>query len=301
MSPQFSRAHWQAFSTAAMICALAIARAPIRALSVGPTVSVHVVANDSNSTPQNPLTFRWRATDGQINDVNASTTTWTIPSGPGVHFAYVLVSNGKGGYTERRIIVNTDATNTPIPPTTARALSPRPPQEIPGFPIPFREWLGGGVSRYSLGGPAPTPTITRTFKVALPDVAVRGRVEDPPVLDTTSTSLTGDFTFQRLSPGDDTPQKLSVATCNLPDGSPRIQECFGKDDDEVIDVEANQTNRINLIPAPASTNWITGRVLLADSITPCGTENQFFGVNSSATAELVDANLHTDTGHGGPR
>ena len=55
-----------------------------------------------------PLAYRWRSTDGQIIDQDAPWTKWTLPPGPGIHFAYVLVSNGKGGYTERRIAVNTD-------------------------------------------------------------------------------------------------------------------------------------------------------------------------------------------------
>jgi hypothetical protein len=60
----------------------------------------------------NPLTYRWRSTDGNITDQNAPSTEWTLPAGPGIHFAYVLVSNGKGGYTERRIAVNTDSLNS---------------------------------------------------------------------------------------------------------------------------------------------------------------------------------------------
>jgi hypothetical protein len=80
------------------------------------TVTVSAVASDPN--PRNLLTYRWRSTDGQIIDDNVSSTQWTLPAGPGTHFAYVLVSNGKGGYTERRIAVNTDGLSAvqPLPP-----------------------------------------------------------------------------------------------------------------------------------------------------------------------------------------
>jgi len=41
---------------------------------------------------------------------NAATTIWTLPAtGPGLHFAYVMVSNSMGGYTQRRVAVNTDS------------------------------------------------------------------------------------------------------------------------------------------------------------------------------------------------
>jgi hypothetical protein len=60
----------------------------------------------------NPLTYQWRATDGRITDQNSPTTDWKLANGPGIHFAYVLVSNGKGGYTEGRIAVNTDSNPT---------------------------------------------------------------------------------------------------------------------------------------------------------------------------------------------
>lgn len=265
----------------------------LRAADPGPTVTVKVVASDING---NPLSYHWRATDGQIQDVNAPMTTWTLPSGPGIHFAYVLVSNGMGGYTERRLIVNTDGTNTSIPSATPRTLSPRPARDILGDPVPFRDWLGGGVAEYVLGG------VLRTFKVALPGVAARGQVDNPAVTETASTSLRGDFTFQRLSPNGTIPQPFSLARCTLPSGSP-VPRCFGNVNeknllDEVVDVQANQTNRITPIPSSNTANpivWITGRVLLADG-SPCGTENAFFGVTSTATAEVVDRALQTVPG-----
>jgi hypothetical protein len=78
------------------------------------TVKVSV---DASEGAGNPLTYRWRATDGHIVDQDSPTTDWTLPNGPGIHFAYVLVSNGKGGYTEGRIAVNTDGnpTTTVVP------------------------------------------------------------------------------------------------------------------------------------------------------------------------------------------
>ena len=71
----------------------------------GPTVQLTATVSD---TAGGVLSYHWRATDGTINDVNSTSTTWTLPTGPGLHFAYLLASNGFGGYTERRVAVNTD-------------------------------------------------------------------------------------------------------------------------------------------------------------------------------------------------
>jgi hypothetical protein len=77
----------------------------------------------------NPLTYQWRATDGNIVDPRSKTTDWILQNGPGIHFAYVLVSNGKGGYTEGRIAVNTDGN-----PTTT--LRPRDQYTTVAQPVP---------------------------------------------------------------------------------------------------------------------------------------------------------------------
>jgi hypothetical protein len=72
----------------------------------GPTVQVSVQATDSSS---GTLTYCWRSTDGVIQPTNSKTTSWTLPAGRGIHFAYVQVTNSSsGGVTERRIAINTD-------------------------------------------------------------------------------------------------------------------------------------------------------------------------------------------------
>lgn len=71
----------------------------------GPTVRVTVQATDSSGQA---LHYCWRSTDGVIQDNDSNTTSWTLPAGRGIHFAYVLVSNGLGGFTDRRIGINTD-------------------------------------------------------------------------------------------------------------------------------------------------------------------------------------------------
>ena len=131
---------------------------------------VNVSASDPSDPSGNHLSYRWRATDGQIMDLSALSTLWTLPAGPGLHFAYVLVSNGKGGYTERRIQVNTDGLSAVQPRAPLNLVAPAAPTPSPKT-VPFRAWLGGGLSssRQEL---VANPDPTKSLKVALPDAMV---------------------------------------------------------------------------------------------------------------------------------
>jgi hypothetical protein len=101
---------WHLFVTAAIVLVFGLTTPPA---SVRGDDSITLqMSVDAGEDFGNPLTYRWRATDGRIVDQNSPTTDWTLPNGPGIHFAYVLVSNGKGGYTEGRIAVNTDSNPT---------------------------------------------------------------------------------------------------------------------------------------------------------------------------------------------
>jgi hypothetical protein len=88
---------------------------------------------DASEAFGNPLVYQWRATDGNIVDPDAVSTDWILPNGPGIHFAYVLVSNGKGGFAEDRIAVNTDGNPT----TTMLPRDEYPPaQQLAPVPSP---------------------------------------------------------------------------------------------------------------------------------------------------------------------
>jgi hypothetical protein len=45
-------------------------------------------------------------------------TVWTMPDGPGLHFAYVTVSDGRGGYIEQQYAVSSDFLETEVAPRT---------------------------------------------------------------------------------------------------------------------------------------------------------------------------------------
>lgn len=108
----------------------------------GATVIIAVQASNPSG---GRLRYRWRVTDGSIQNVNAASTTWTLPNGPGLHFAYVLVSNGLGGYTERRIAVNTDTIGTPTPTqkTFRTVTAPAAAAQVGDY---YRAFLVSGIS-----------------------------------------------------------------------------------------------------------------------------------------------------------
>src|SRR6187549_2326215 len=67
--------------------------------TAGTTLQLSATATDPDN---DQLHYRWAATEGSITNVDAPTTTWVVPDGSGLQFAYVVVSDNKGGYTESR-------------------------------------------------------------------------------------------------------------------------------------------------------------------------------------------------------
>jgi hypothetical protein len=123
------RRAWHLFPITAIVLMLGLTVPPVSVRGDDSiTVKVSVVATEFFG---NPLIYQWRATDGNIVTPNSKTTDWILQNGPGIHFAYVLVSNGKGGYTEGRIAVNTDGN-----PTTT--LRPRDQYTTVAQPVPNR-------------------------------------------------------------------------------------------------------------------------------------------------------------------
>lgn len=233
-------------------------------------ITVHVVVSNSGG---GILSYQWRSTDGSIVQANAPTTTWTLPNGPGLHFAYVLVSNGVGGYTERRVAVSTDAIGTPPvnpPPVTLTAPSAAVPAgnfyrsfikdgfvtalhhdvENPDIPVFVRDEITG--KHYPPKGTVFT------------DVRGSFLISGVPAISsfTTQCSVDGGFTFQGCSTN-------GPVTLNIPASSMALTDyVYGEP---------------GLPP-----NWISGHLSLQDG-SPCGTENEFFDVHSTATATVLDA------------
>ncbi len=217
------------------------------------------------------LAYQWRSTDGSITQANAPTTTWTLPAGPGLHFAYVLVSNGKGGYTERRVAVNTDtiggAVVIPSPITVA---APAEPAASGNF---YRGFIaqGGVNSKFDL-------VMKPDMPVFLEDVTTGKHYPSKGVV---YTDIRGGFQI----PG--VPAISSFSTQCSPDGGMTFGDC-SSNGPSPLSIPAGSAVSDYVFGGSPATVTISGHLNLKDG-TPCGTANEFFGVQSTATATLFDA------------
>ncbi len=256
------------------------------------TVSVQVKGNPKD------FTFEWRSTDGIVENVNSTTTTWQAPEGPGLHFVYVLASNGKGGYTQRRLAISTEGEfGVPAVNPAPQDYSPPPSPEINCFQ--FRSFVrtqdvyGRGSSNGNVNG-----TFLGGDAINLPDIELFAQEAvpadpnnpTPPVL-IAKTDLRGSFNIDHVPPGD----------FDSPIGGNRIITArLNAGEDEVplgVDIDVNRPeSRNDTFGQPLGVaEPITGRVLLATDpdLKPvvnqaCGIVDEFFGKEISGTATLLD-------------
>jgi hypothetical protein len=252
------------------------------------TVRVSVAATDPNGLR---LHYQWRSTDGSIANVDSATTKWTLADGPGLHFAYVLVSNGAGGYIERRIAVSTDVIGTPIrshEPVAYRA----PPAPVPDGEV-YRSFISGGSAPVAAFGNSANMADVLVFAQ---DINNTYRF---PAVGFSKSNIRGEFTLPNMVPLDAASQvnlNCDVDPLGLFDGC-----SFGPGNPAIINGDANSPYQVT--PNQAVTDYIgrlhyngplpnsqiiAGTAVLADNST-CGTVNEFFGVTSTGTATLLDA------------
>jgi hypothetical protein len=261
----------------------------------GRTVRVSVQATDTSTAT---LHYQWRATEGVIKNIDASNTTWTLPRGPSLHFAYVLVSNGLGGYTERRLAINTDnfageggSEGEPRPNAGESESEGEPgPFTAPPAPVQQGDYYRSFVAVDSL------PDGTRD--VYAPDVAVY--LEDRnsrryPATGAVLTNLRGEYIIPAVPPGD------YIANCSF--GGAAAFKCTsssGGRDASGLDFArmASDASGREVATTDYAEPHHSGPVTISASFTlkdgsPCGTINEFFGVESTATATLLDAEGET--------
>jgi hypothetical protein len=78
------------------------------------------------------LHYQWRVTSGSIENRDAKETVWTLPEGPGLHFAYVTISDGRGGWAEQQYAVSSDPLDELTPPRAAVTHAEPPVVDIDG-------------------------------------------------------------------------------------------------------------------------------------------------------------------------
>lgn len=237
--------------------------------AIGPVVQVQVNATDADG---DTLHYKWKATDGAVQDVDAPSTTWALPAGPGLHFLYVQVSDGKGGHIERRIAVNTDSIGTPLPAT--------PPVDIaPPAAAASGETFWHVIYNYNLWD--------RRYYPPDAQVVLRDTVSGASYHAT--TDLKGYFLTPKLTPGtysltysglfgaNNLGTDINMLTIPQPAGT----TYDGSDPYSTVDIS---------IPGQtfSPTQFFVGHVSLADGGS-CGTRSKFFGDESTGTASLLDS------------
>lgn len=247
----------------------------------GAVVKVSVAVADPGATNA-MLSYRWRSTDGNIVDINAATTQWTLPPGPGLHFAYVLVGNGQGGFTERRVAVNTDATGG------ARVVPAPSPYSAPAAPMPTNgdlvTWLEGGFGSLPLLEPRSGGQVFH--RAFAPDtlVYVQHSVTGTmlPAGGPASPARTdgrGRVIIRGANPIPD--PDYYTYFCSR-DGATWI-EC-----DTPLGYTSTPSFADYIGPNFPQSSYVVGRHRLADD-SACGTKNEFFGTEVVGNATLINA------------
>lgn len=233
--------------------------------------TLSVAASDADS---DTLSYQWRATAGTIENRNAATTVWTLPAGPGLHFAYVLVSDGRGGYSERQYAVGTDALKIDAPTRTAVTYAPAPAAKVADAGVVRR--LRVSAPTELLFADAGAGAGVRT--VYLSDTPVAVAVEGGSVVFSGTTDAAGELNLPKLANG------TYTVTCAATPGG-LLGDCGG-----TLTLSDDSSSVAKFAPtiAASSNLRLYGHVALADG-GACGTRNDFFGIQVNATVQLQQA------------
>lgn len=231
---------------------------------------LHVEATSADGSA---LRYQWRVTSGSIDNRNAAQTVWTLPDGPGLHFAYVSVSDGRGGWAEQQYAVSSDALNTPAP--QRAAISNLPPAVFDADGPTVRLRVVSDADLLFAAGAGGTAARRTVF---MPDVRVR-----------VTRQLTGEAVFVGVS---DTGGEVNLP--KLAAGEAYAVACSSADEGPLaacssFTAGATSTRRNVLHVPPASQNLrLFGHIALADGAA-CGMQHELFSVQTAATATLQSA------------
>ena len=233
-----------------------------------------VQASDADG---DPLQYQWRATAGTIENRNSPQTVWTMPAGPGLHFAYVTISDGKGGYVEQQYAVSSDALGTSTPSRAPLSWAPPSTNTTSSSAGRLRFSSADALLFAVPGGGA---AVSR--QVYLPDVQVQIESAGGAVVASGVTDLAGELSLPPLDPGTyavkcATVQGAPLAPCDAV--TPTVTVVSGG-------IVAVLTPHPTL--TPARNLRLFGHVALADG-GACGSQSEFFAVQSAATVQLLQS------------
>jgi mono/diheme cytochrome c family protein len=219
------------------------------------------------------LHYQWRVTSGSIENRDAKETVWTLPEGPGLHFAYVTISDGRGGWAEQQYAVSSDPLDELTPPRAAVTRAEPPVVDIDGtqsrlrfsaaHPTDFKPPQGGTALR-------------RT--VYLPDVQVQVAVQATgSVVFAGRTDARGELDLPKLQAG----TNYDVRCATGEDAPLVLCQTF---------TQGTEAGVRTVVPSlgPARNLRLHGHVALADG-SVCGNENAYFNLHTAATVQLQQA------------
>jgi hypothetical protein len=254
----------------------------------GPTVHLTVAAIDPNGYSR---AYQWKTTDGVLLNVSGAQADWMLPAGPGLHFAYVLVSNGKGGYTQRRIAVNTDTIGNPIVPTAPQTLqAPAPPVPPPSNAHAFRAFVEVGIPNTPL----------ENHRVA----GVQVRWKDPagalfPPKGPVTSTADGAYVMPDVPVSPVSPVSFYEVDCSV-DSGVTFSDCTeipGRNPADVLDSGAPillstalSAGTVYRKPDHYTATSTANGSLLRSDLQPCGVVDEFFGIHSLPSATVTDLN-----------
>jgi hypothetical protein len=85
----------------------------VTTVAPGSTVNVSVSATDPDG---DALQYAWGVTSGNLNSTVGTQVLWTLPNSKGLHFLYVLVSDGRGAYQVAQLPLSSDGPPAPAAP-----------------------------------------------------------------------------------------------------------------------------------------------------------------------------------------
>ncbi|CAN5909007.1 hypothetical protein BH11PSE8_BH11PSE8_00230 [soil metagenome] len=220
------------------------------------------------------LQYQWRVTAGSIDNRNARSTVWTMPDGPGLHFAYVSISDGRGGVVQQQYAVATDALGTTVPARQAVSHVAPPVADFRGTAARLR-FVSADTTLFT--PPAGGTAASRV--VYLPDVQVQvvhqgGSGE---TVFSGLTDLSGEVSLPKLVDGESYAVNCATSSAATPVACGNFSV-------------GTQAGIIGVVPAlsTAANLRLHGHIGLADGGN-CGTQDEFFGDLRTASVQLQQA------------
>jgi hypothetical protein len=232
---------------------------------------------DASDADGDALQYQWRVNGGTVLNANARTTTWTLPDGPGLHFAYVTVSDGKGGYAQQQYAVSSDSLGIAAPVPAPRTYTAASVADFDGATVRLRFQNGPGdhLMFTPAGGGAPGER-----DVYMPDVLAQ--LYDPAgnLVFSGTTDVSGELDPPKLATGSYVVQCATSRTAPMTTSPNSCGTVF---------VGGAATVATIYPPIGADRNLrLHGHVADLDGAV-CGTHDEFFGIDSAATVQLQQA------------